>query len=1136
MIGNNRFVFLLTSVFGCWTAFNPGVQAAPLVTNLSLYGLQTGATTTLAIEGADLLPAPRLLLSVPITDQSVRRGATATRVEVEVTLPTTVPAGLYHLRVANAKGVSNALLIGIDDLVQIPFGPQVNRLPAALNGRLPGSAILTTSFSGKRGQRVVVDLEARRLGAAIDPVLELYDPRHAEVALAQGTTLLHGDARFQAVLPFDGTYTIEFHDALYRAGAPDYFRLKIGELYCADLVYPLSGQRGSEGWFELLGPGFSPGLRLQAQLQNAKGDLPAPLPPLRGLTGPAPRIQVGEFPEILQSDLSAGKLQEVTVPAIINGRIRTSHEEDRYRLRVQPGMRLRFDVLANRAGSPLDGILSIRNEAGAELAGGDDRPELNTTDPGVDFTVPAGVQALVVALRDLEGRSGPNFVYRLAITPLDHPDFDLTLFEDRQAIPLGGAAVVRVQANRAGYQGPIKLTLRDLPAGLAVANVEIPTGANDALVTIAAPTDASPGAFLTSIIGSSTDPNNPFYRTALLPADELTQRQPWLRSELALALLDAAPIQLAWTGSDSHFAIGSTYPAHFHVIRTTGAAGAVRLTLLTSQVVPRTQDGKQEDRNRAIRFQGSPVIAAGQSEGLAPILLPGDLSLLPYDLAVRAELLAPDNRTVLATVLSPSRRLQASQPFALQLTSAPTVQAASGSGPTGKLTGKIVRAPGFSKPVTVTLAGLPAELPAPMIMLPADKSEFELPISFPYETKLGLLANVRLVATSQVSPQRLLTSNEVPLAVQVVQGNPPPAEAALYRVFEDEPNFPALLHEGDAQITLETGDRYAGAAAVQVTGIQRGRRHMPGWRYKIAEKPGPGEYRYVRFAWQKRRGNNLLLQLGANGHWGPERGKAGPSYRYEAGAGDNALHAAAVRVAPQLPDDWEVVTRDLFADFGPFVLSGIGFVSGTGEPAFFDHIYLARSLEAFKDCVPPIRPSRPYAIFEDNARFPSLLQEGAGTAQLEEKDKYSGTASVKVTPDQRFNERMPGWELRIRQNPRPGEYRFLRFAWKKHGGETICLQLNHDGSWGPTPGAPGKFRYHAGPGPEVYGASLAVDNKIPGDWVVVTRDLYADFGEFTLTGIALSPVDGEYALFDHLYLGRTSRDFELVKPKTAPTK
>ena len=106
----------------------------------------------------------------------------------------------------------------------------------------------------------------------------------------------------------------------------------------------------------------------------------------------------------------------------------------------------------------------------------------------------------------------------------------------------------------------------------------------------------------------------------------------------------------------------------------------------------------------------------------------------------------------------------------------------------------------------------------------------------------------------------------------------------------------------------------------------------------------------------------------------------------------------------------------------------------------------------------------------------------------------------------------------------------MRFAWKKQGGQTICLQLNHDGQWGPIGANPAKFRYHAGPGGECFGASVTLDDKLPGGFTVVTRDLFADFGEFTLTGIALSPMDGEFALFDHIYLGMTAEDFELVKP------
>ena len=48
----------------------------------------------------------------------------------------------------------------------------------------------------------------------------------------------------------------------------------------------------------------------------------------------------------------------------------------------------------------------------------------------------------------------------------------------------------------------------------------------------------------------------------------------------------------------------------------------------------------------------------------------------------------------------------------------------------------------------------------------------------------------------------------------------------------------------------------------------------------------------------------------------------------------------------------------------------------------------------------------------------------------------------------------------------------------------------------------------------------------PAEWEVVTRDLFKDHGEFTITGVAFSPLDGEYALFDHVLLGRTVGDLD----------
>jgi hypothetical protein len=164
------------------------------------------------------------------------------------------------------------------------------------------------------------------------------------------------------------------------------------------------------------------------------------------------------------------------------------------------------------------------------------------------------------------------------------------------------------------------------------------------------------------------------------------------------------------------------------------------------------------------------------------------------------------------------------------------------------------------------------------------------------------------------------------------------------------------------------------------------------------------------------------------------------------------------------------------------------------------------------------------------------LTEGEGRAIPEMRDKYSGASSLRVAAGQKFNTALPNLGVKIRENPGPGEYRYIRFAWKKAGGNAICLQLNHDGTWGPggTGREGAKFRYHAGPGGECYGASLVIDDKLPAKFEVVTRDLFADFGEFTLSGLAFSPVDGNAALFDHLYLGRQMADFELLKVEKQP--
>ncbi len=119
----------------------------------------------------------------------------------------------------------------------------------------------------------------------------------------------------------------------------------------------------------------------------------------------------------------------------------------------------------------------------------------------------------------------------------------------------------------------------------------------------------------------------------------------------------------------------------------------------------------------------------------------------------------------------------------------------------------------------------------------------------------------------------------------------------------------------------------------------------------------------------------------------------------------------------------------------------------------------------------------------------------------------------------------------IRERPAWGEFRFLRFAFRKKGAGRICLQLNHH----QTEDRPA--RYDAGQGQPCFPQTRRVqDGALQDQWTVITRDLFADFGPLDVEGITLSAPDGQYVLFDQIYLARTVDDFRFLpqRPATDP--
>jgi putative heme-binding domain-containing protein len=165
---------------------------------------------------------------------------------------------------------------------------------------------------------------------------------------------------------------------------------------------------------------------------------------------------------------------------------------------------------------------------------------------------------------------------------------------------------------------------------------------------------------------------------------------------------------------------------------------------------------------------------------------------------------------------------------------------------------------------------------------------------------------------------------------------PPPGP--VMTLFDDDPAFVGHLKEGDGVALIVTNQTYQGTAALMILPPQRFSPAIPGWQYRIVEKPGPGEYRYLRFAWKSPAGSGVMLEFAAQGQWPPPDK---PLRRYYSGQNTTGWQARQLADGP--PRDWTVVTVDLWKDFGAFLLTGLA-PTAMGGPAYFDRIELLQAL------------------------------------------------------------------------------------------------------------------------------------------------------------------------------------------------
>jgi hypothetical protein len=192
------------------------VGELPFVTSVFPLGLRAGSVTTVTLSGWNL----------PFTSTPVRAEAAG------------VPA---PVRVPNAAGPLPRL--AVDDLPEVlekepndtTARPQPLKPPVIVNGRIghPGDADVFM-VQGRKGDRLVAEVKARRLGSPVDSNLTITDSRGRRIGFnddwedkGAGLVTHHSDSYLMVTLPADGTYFIHVADTQGHGGAEFAYRLRV---------------------------------------------------------------------------------------------------------------------------------------------------------------------------------------------------------------------------------------------------------------------------------------------------------------------------------------------------------------------------------------------------------------------------------------------------------------------------------------------------------------------------------------------------------------------------------------------------------------------------------------------------------------------------------------------------------------------------------------------------------------------------------------------------------------------------------------------------------------------------------------------------------------------------------------------
>ena len=467
----------------------------------------------------------------------------AEMVLVEFAVAPDAAPGWRDLRLATPAGLTNPLNFYVGTLPELQerepndeaFVLPPADTPVVLNGQIfPGDRDRFL-VRAKAGQKLVMQVNARRLVPYLadavpgwfQAVLTVYDAAGKEVAFAD-------DYRFDPdpvllyEIPADGAYTVEIHDALFRGRDDFVYSISVGELPFVTQVYPLGGQSGDKTSVSVSGWNLAD-KRMTLDTNPGGEWLRRTSLAHNGMLSNTFAYAVDDLPECAQKEPNdtIEKAQKISPATIVNGVIERPDDVDLFRFKGKAGDQVVAEVCARRLGSPLDSLLRLTDAAGKLVEWNDDHEDKASglITHKADSCLSAQLKEdgeYFLQLSDAQHNGGPAYGYRLRVSA-PKPDFALRATPSCINVGAGRDAVVTVCALRKdGFDGPIELALKDMPAGFNLSGARIPAGRESIRLTLRAPRQGPDTPVSLSLEGSAEIDGKTVQRDAV-PAEDMMQ-------------------------------------------------------------------------------------------------------------------------------------------------------------------------------------------------------------------------------------------------------------------------------------------------------------------------------------------------------------------------------------------------------------------------------------------------------------------------------------------------------------------------------------------------------------------------------------------------------------------------------------